>query len=547
MKQPLKWLVRFRVEIYFLLIIYLLGLYFRLIPRLRLDPHLLTFNADIWYRLCISQYIYDTGCYPQFSLRYLPYTYIPSWYPPIFPHFLVFLAKWFRVDLPTVCSRIIPFFESLTPLPFFFLNIFLYGRRAAIVSTLALSLTTSFVYWNGIADPQSFISFILPVIILIWVIYTRKSVRRLRYRILYIVSISLLLAVSFLTHLMYFLIIVVLLFITIGLIIEQKARLLSILEFLIIVGISQFITTVWWYPKRLYWWWIKGLVTSSGYLSLMDQMREYGWLALGFGVVSLVFLFYKVMRGGKVKYSYLSLPIFWAVFPLLETQNEFLLRLLQKTELAWSPLFKPLEGFRFHPYLAQPLALSIGIVACLIFQRLRSRTFSIIIILFFLCLFFDIKYLSRFDEKISNAGIGLNEYQAAVWFRNNSNSGDLIAADYYRSQMIAGVCGGKTLLGLPFPLRNIDVKFISRKYVQKTRDDIYMIYHTPLSEYAYKLMERYRLTHIFVSSSMDKYSNFGSLFHETFGADINREKFNNEKFFDIIYNKNGVLIVRRKD
>lgn len=135
---------KYGLEIIFLTGIYLLGLYFRLLPRLKMDPHLLTFNADIWYRLSICQYLYDYGHLSRWSIRYLPYAFVPEWYPPVFSYFMVFMAKLLNMDLPTACSRMIPFFESLTPIPFFLLGRYLYGRGVAVISTLALSLTACY-------------------------------------------------------------------------------------------------------------------------------------------------------------------------------------------------------------------------------------------------------------------------------------------------------------------------------------------------------------------------------------------------------------------
>jgi hypothetical protein len=105
----------------FLVAVYVIGLVIRLYPRLEIDPHLLTFQGDIWYRLAMSQYIVDNLALPNPDLRYLAYGEVPMWYPPLSPLFLASLSFLTGIDLPTVSSRIIPFVEALTPIPIFFL------------------------------------------------------------------------------------------------------------------------------------------------------------------------------------------------------------------------------------------------------------------------------------------------------------------------------------------------------------------------------------------------------------------------------------------
>ena len=156
MDKPLKTFRISWVEFLFLLMAYFFGLYFRLGPRLAIDPHLLTMNADIWERLAMAQYMLDHGKLPEYCLRYIAYGKVPFWYPPFGPIALAILSKISALDLPTVCSRIVPFIESFAPLPFYFLARWLYGKCAGYISTTILTLTPAFLYWTGIATPASF-------------------------------------------------------------------------------------------------------------------------------------------------------------------------------------------------------------------------------------------------------------------------------------------------------------------------------------------------------------------------------------------------------
>jgi hypothetical protein len=139
----------------FLSLVYLLGLFLRLYPRLSIDAHLLTFQGDIWYRLAMAQFILDNLALPHPDLRYLAYGHVPMWYPPLSPLFLAALSFILKMDLPTISSRVIPFIEALSPISIFFLARYMYDEFAAYVSTLALALTPTFVFWTGISDPQS--------------------------------------------------------------------------------------------------------------------------------------------------------------------------------------------------------------------------------------------------------------------------------------------------------------------------------------------------------------------------------------------------------
>ncbi|MFQ5888272.1 MAG: glycosyltransferase family 39 protein, partial [Candidatus Hydrothermarchaeales archaeon] len=198
-----------KFETIFLLSIYAVGLFLRLAPRLAIDSHLLTFQGDIWYRLAMAQYIFDYKRLPIPDLRYRAYGFVPMWYPPLSPIFFAVISKISGLDIPTVSSRLLPFFEALTPLPIYGLGRYLYDKRVAVVSTIALALTPSFVFWSGISDPQSFTLFMIPIMILAWIIHSKSEPSNKRLFIF-----GLLLSFVFLVHLSYFLLILTLLMVT---------------------------------------------------------------------------------------------------------------------------------------------------------------------------------------------------------------------------------------------------------------------------------------------------------------------------------------------
>ncbi len=510
-----------RADVAFVAALYTLSVFLRLYPKLRVDSHLLAFQGDVWYRVCMAQYIYDHWSLPEPDIRYRAYGYVPMWYPPLSPFMLAVLSRISWLDIPTVCSRIIPFFEALSSISIFYLARRLYGRLEAYLASTVLSLTPSFVYFTGIADPQSFTLFLIPLVMLI---VTVRGGRGLGIK--YTVILGLMLTVSFLMHLSYFLLIICLLLYTIGLVVSRRASGKVILEVLASIGISQLAAAPWWFPRNLYWWWIHALVTSSGYMPPFGHLEYYGPAAAVVGIVALVFSLNRWRRHLPV--------ILWSLVPLLETQNETIIRLIGKPGLAWTTLAKPLEGFRFYPFAAQPLALLIAVLLTYFIYKFRhgyAITFLVIS-----ALAVDL-YGYGLDWKLTNAGITIEEYQAAVWFKQHTNEDARICADYYRAQMFAGVCGGRALLGGVFPLRNVDYPYI--KAPGQVQNDLYILYSTTDPYEAWSITRRYGVTHIYISTPMMQYGNLLSYYKPAseFGVDTDLNKFNNSSYFETFYYK----------
>jgi hypothetical protein len=315
----------------FLAAIYILGLFIRLNPRLSFDPHLLTFQGDIWYRLAMAQYILDNFSLPSPDLRYLAYGKVPMWYPPVSPLFLAAVSFLLKLDLPTVSSRVIPFIEAMSPLSLFFLARYMYDETAAYAATLSLALTPTFVFWTGISDPQSFTLFLIPLYILFWLKHSREPKPNGKN----VAFLGVALAINFLVHLSYFVAVLILLSITAVLILRKMAGKWLIKDLLSAIAISQILTAPWWLPKNLYWWWIKALVTSSGMYSVTWQIGDYGVVAVFFGALSFLYITLSIVdsrliRDRKLKVNpdlvnWNFLLLFWAIPIFIESQNEAIL------------------------------------------------------------------------------------------------------------------------------------------------------------------------------------------------------------------------------
>ncbi len=532
-----------RYEILFLLIIYLFGLFIRLAPRLAIDPHLLTFQGDIWYRLALAQYVLDNHWFPTSDLRYQAYGYVPIWYPPLSPLFFALTSYITGLDIPTVSSRIVPFIEAVAPLSLYPLTRYLYNNNIAFIATIYLTLTPPFIFWSGISDPQSITLFVLPLLIMLWVFHSES-----RQGNSFLLFMGLILALNFLLHLSYFLEVLILLITTIALYFQGKGRELF-LDLGKVVLISQLLTMPWWLPHNLYWWWINALVTSSGLLTIAGQFDQYGLIAALTGIVSFAFLIKKPRRH--------ALIILWAIPLFIETQNEVILSSIGRIDLSWYTMVKPLEGFRFYCFIAQPVAISVGVAFTALLdkvkeidkikEKLSNRLMNAVqAFLFSILIFFLLFGLYQYNMplKLQTHGLTTGEYEAALWYRTHSSATDRIIADYYRSQMIAGVCGGKALLGGMFPLRNVDYPYISVPAV--VQDDIYVIYATKDPQEAYKIAKKYGCTHIFYSKNMILYGNLLSNYKMDYGIDFEGEKFKDDNYFETVYNHDDVTIIRLK-
>lgn len=524
-------------EAAFLLAVYLLGLALRLLPRLSVDAHLLTFQGDVWYRLAMAQYILDHHALPEPDLRYRAYGYVPMWYPPLSPVLLALASLALRVDLPTLCSRVLPFIEAAAPLSIYFLARHIASRFAAAFAALVLALTPSFVFWSGIADPQSFTLFAIPLYILYWMWYSsqRRSLPKL-------LLLGTALGVNFLLHLSYFIALLALLMVTLGLIIKREAKPALLLDLALVVAVSQAVAAPWWLPRNLYWWWINALVTSSGMYPPARQLAEYGSIAALVGTAGMLYLLRKPRR-----YAWL---ILWALPLFLETQNEVILSAIGRVDLTWHTLAKPLEGFRFYPFLAQPAAIAAGVLAgdaanAVRSEEARRRLQALLLLAISALLLFNC-YDYGLSSRFLASGITPAEYEAALWFRENTGEEARIIADYYRAQMFAGVSGGRALLGGMFPLRNVDYPYI--KAPGQVQNDLYILYNTSSAEEAWKIARRYNATHVFYSKNMELYGNLLSYYKPAteYGVEVNLEKFQDERYFREVYrsNRSGLDDVR---
>lgn len=538
-----------------LLIFFLAGVLLRLLPRINLDPHLLTFQADIWYRICLAQYLLDHGHLPFSDIRYLAYGHVPFWYNPLAIYFLASLSKISMLDLPTVCSRVMPWIESLSILPFYLVCQTLYNRRVAILATGLVTLSPSYIFWTGIATLQSFTIFLLPIVILLWIRFTEgEYLLGNRWRHLF--ALGVLFAINFLTHLSFFTMVIILLFVQLSLILEHKATWRDYLFFLVPLALSQILTAWWWLPENLYWWWTMALTTSSGIHEGLHYLKEYGTASAIIGHLGFIGLLGYVLTHRRKIPSFFLLPIFWAIFPMLESHNEGFLILFRHLELSWNNFFKPLEGFRFYLFLIPPLSICFALCVDRLLQlpavqRLPPRRKSFLLlgpaVLSFL-LFYDMFFIYRLQDRFRTSGMDTRDILAAQWFKTNTPTDARILTEYYTAQMFSGICGGKALLGSLFPLKKVSLPYITDASLTVAKD-IYSVYTSYDINHIRDVLQKYGCTHVYISNKtnffVDTTGLKGYVSDESNKIKMEKllETFAADKNFRIIYDDNDIKII----
>ncbi|RZN49977.1 hypothetical protein EF808_01400 [archaeon] len=724
-KSLLQWLKDH--DILLILIIYGFGVFIRLAPKLEMDSHLPVFLGDVWYRICMSQHILDYHSLPIPDIRYIPYGDVPLWYPPLSMVGFAGLSVISGMDLPTVMTRIVPFIEAFTPIPFYFLVREWYDKMVARIALIILAITPSFILYSAIADPQVITLMVIPVVL---VYLSRQRYGFSRNAAL---GIGVLLGINFLTHLSFFITVGLMLLYLIALKLDRRPVRNEIKFTAIALVVSLIISSWWWLPDFLFYWWIFIITTSTLLQTFGSHLTAYGapFMILGFigfgyllvdrlsyvnrdttsnpwhiavltiilsalcgifagktvttPVVSMLaaiaaFLFVTAFKTSRafalivamidalligaiatffthnagnigawtktfifyqssfspsylaivslvvVLFVFLAIPIIsaplarrwhgapplltfasfvllvvatsliatntsaaiglrdiaerflttrallgvlaiifipllfsyqtdkkstsfilnnafetflilWTIFMLYEVFSENILSIVREYGLMWETTVRPLEGYRFYIFLAQPFAL----LSSLFIMELRKhkRAFAYGFMIFLACIgYFTLTGFSvpdyDMDTKITNSGVLIEDYDAAVWFKANSERDDLIVADYYTGQMISGVCAGRSLIGGLFPLRNIDFNDYIKAPAQ-VQDDIYDFYKTSDPGLTKTIGERYGITHVYISDNMATRGWLGAYRGGGFGVPVNWNKFFNNDAFTVIY------------
>ena len=108
--------------------------------------------------------------------------------------------------------------------------------------------------------------------------------------------------------------------------------------------------------------------------------------------------------------------------------------------------------------------------------------------------------------------------------------------------MLGGFTGGKALLGMAFPLRNVDYPWISQTNYTVPKD-AYTIYTSEDPEEVIDLMKRYGATHLFVSATMGTNANFVMTHEMGFGVEFNYNTLMNPNYFRPVYQDEGKTVI----
>ncbi|MCK4247660.1 MAG: hypothetical protein KAX04_03885, partial [Methanomicrobia archaeon] len=269
---------------------------------------------------------------------------------------------------------------------------------------------------------------------------------------------------------------------------------------------------------------------------VMGHLEFYGVPFMILGFMGFVYFCIK-------KFKYKAFVILWCFFLFYEVFAENILDIINRHDLMWSTVVRPLEGYRFYIFLAMPFSLVSALFLDNIRKDLDREVLGVVLISAIAIISLTGLSSYNMEWKLTNAGVNEREYDAALWFRENTDDSARIVADYYTAQMFGGVCGGKALLGGLFPLRNIDFNpYI--KAPSQVQDDIYDFYSTDDIDLTFEIIERYGITHAFISRNMETSGWFGGYKTEGFGVPVNHRKFENEEHFELVYSDNDVKIYK---
>lgn len=550
-----------RKEVVFLCITFVVAVAFRLIPRLGFDPYLLTFDADIWYRLCLVQFTLDNGHLPVWDIRYEAYGQVPFWYTPGAVLIYAALSKLTQLDLPVVASRVMPFVESVGFIPFYFLARYLYGIRAAVVATVILVLTPSFLFWSSIGTPQGFSMFCIPLAILLWITFVQQKYVFGR-KGMHFLLLSILLTVNFYTHLTYFNTVIILLLVHLSLVSEKVGRMKQYFWLLGAILVSQLLTIGWWLPNNLYWWWTTGLSTSTASPDRILFLKHYGTISAILGHIAFFGLIVMIFGRKHQKTMFFLLPVYWAIYPILESHMEGILFMFRRDDLIMNNMVRPIEGFRFYSFLAQPLALCVALlmekILSLNWAMIRNHSQRLVtgfVILVTLVMSWDLIYKFNLPLRYQEHMVSLEDIEAARWYRQTATGDDRIIADYYTAQMFSGICAGRVLLGSMFPLKGAGLPYITDSW--QVLEDIHTLYKTEDVQKVQEILNRYGITYVFYSKELLRkiefvLNGYGDVdgfnaggYTELHAVD-HSQTILNPSFFDVVYASENVKILAFK-
>lgn len=542
-----------------LLVIFCLAFVLRFIPFIEYDLRLLTNGSDNWWFLGMARYFAIYHTIPEIEPTYG--NGIPYLYPPGLMLIFAVLAQLSGIELVYLGK-----FGAILLGSFTVILVYILAKRLTNdykVGLLASVLIASSVRY--IAQTANFCSelfghLLIPVILY----FLYRGIKENSNKNLFVGGL-LFAGLIISHHLSSAIMIVSLIFFTFLLLIFRRKKSFNLIKKVLLVTVIGFIISFPFWLDLLDQG-ILNIAAKEGYgnRNFRDLIKmSYYYIGIPqifLGILGIVYALYK----RKIRY----LLFLGFIVPLLfclydrEIANFLFSKNLFRANPDFIYFFSPTVYTRYFNFITLPLVILGAMSFFSIFRYLEKMTkrlkihSSVLLILMWVCvgLILITMPLPMNSKTIyENSGykwlewkifsfISLEEYEAAIWMRENLPDNVNILSDYEANEMILGVTaktvanGGTLRATLP---------------VATIYTDHLTIYFTSNLKEALRLIKKYKITHIFLSKRMEEKAWFcvsdNARFNYSYGSSMKNadlKKFENSDCFKKIYDKNGVKIYK---
>jgi len=534
-----------------LVAIFVLAYVLRYIPYMRYDTRLLVNWADDWWFLGMARYFATYQTIPEVEPTYG--NGIDYLYPPGLMLLFAVMTQLTGVELVYLGRFVAIGLGSFTAVLVYALTKKLTGDyRVGLLSAL-LTVTSIRYLPRSSGFCAELMGHLLIPITLLFVYLSLKKENKMYLIVSGIMLGGLILA----HHLSGAVFLIVLSFFSfLMLVVGRKKSFPDIGKVLVIVSIGFVVSSLFWLnllEKGIMNIVVKEAYGRSGGIGINAFLGYMGipQFILGVGGILLA------LRFRKTKHLMLLgwvIPTFFGLWDRTIAKELFKNTLLKgNPDLIY--LFSPSLYTRYYDFMAQPLAILAAIFAFYVFLQLSKikRLKKSIVPIGMIGLFLIVVTMPLpFNEKLYKVGgyrwlsfamtsyVDPEEYDAAVWMRENIPDDVNILSDYEANEMILGVTaktvanGGTLRATLP---------------VGTIYTDHLTIYATEDLQESLELIEKYKITHIFLSERMIDKAWFAVernvRFDYEYGSSIRDtgwDKFDSSNYFEKIYDQNKVKI-----
>ncbi len=449
------------IEFFILVALFVLLLTPRLFYLSQLPDLTLTWYYQSYYHVGMAKMWIKHGWRPELDLSYggVPYT-----YPPLYHICLAFFSLVFKVPVEIVSRYFAPSVGALSCVTFYFLfKQFLESKESAFLAVSYLCFTYSFMNETYYMAPVTIGITLLPL----GLISVKNSLEKAGKNLILLFLIN-----AILVFLNAFIeVIFVLTLIPLVIFYWNNENGLKTVKWLLLSTIP---ALLYFAPLFLKYGPANSMISEMGkYPSIQDFVNHYSEPFIILSVFGLVTLFLERKKKKKLT----SLIYTWTCILLFFS--------------TYNPV-KPLEWWRYVPFLAVPLAFSIGYGVKYLTERLGNKYLKTLSLITLFIIGFYSMYPSSIRSTNPKYRVLLNpdEIKALEWISQNTEENSTFLADHVFSEAVIGRAARVVMYGGCWEM--------CRDYAQRCWDAERIIFlKNPLQ--AYNLMKKYNVTYVVIS------------------------------------------------